>query len=273
MKTNIHNVLSVRDKLVDKLSTYVGVVLIGDTFDSFVDDLCLRLPKDIKNKSVIQESVSCLINQELTKPVLFENMWRLAGNQNQLRNGKVCYPWKGQIAKEWMPVQTLSTSRTKTMKGEFAYKLKMRILSGSASPLVIYKICSTKMCSYLASKIGFSPSWKNFPYRDGSELTNMRFLIEIDPKLCRDQKPGFENFDCNDSLTKWNKTLLKARAHLEPPCPFSFTHFCYQCPVGYDKCTAGTHPKTFESKFCNMCNEDTWHDPEAFDACTVCRNN
>lgn len=270
MKLDITRVLTTRDRIVDKLADHVGIHQVGDDFNKLVDDLYLAITKTI-DRSVLQESVSHLINQELSPKLLQDTAWRLSANLKLLEQNKVVYPWKGQSEKEWMPVQVLSVDKTKTMNNEIGYKLKLRFLSGPACPLIIYKTWTAKMCSYFASKIGFSPSWKNSPYRDGKELTSMRFLVEVDPKLCRDRQPGFENFDAPPSLQRWNKDILKARSHVDPPCPFDFLHFCYQCPVGYDKCKAGTHPKTYEAKFCAICNADTWHDPAQFDICVSCK--
>jgi hypothetical protein len=190
----------------------------------------------------------------------------------KLKNDQIVYPWTGQSESEWMPVQILAADRTKTWKGEAGYQFKIRILAGSACPLVFYKTWPAKAVSFIARKIGFSASWKNMPYRDGHELVSMRFMVEIDPKMCKDQKPGFHNISCTGGFERWNKDILQARSHINPPCPYNFTHFCYQCPVGYDQCKAGTHPKTYELKPCSVCDDETWHDPGYNNVCVVCRD-
>lgn len=268
---HLPHVIATRDKILDGMTLHVGTAPEGEEFERFVGDLYSLLPEGIKYE-IVYESATYVLGRQLDKKLLYELAWRLAGNLNTLKQGKIVYPWSGQVEPEWMPVQILSANRTKTWAGEFGYLYKMRVLAGSACPIIFWKTWTTKACSYIARKIGFSAPWKNHPYRDGHELVSMRFLVEVDPELCRDRLPGFEKVHCVGALLNWNRNILQARAHVNPPCPYDFSHFCYQCPVGYDQCMAGTHPKTYERKFCQFCNQETWHDPGAVDVCVTCRD-
>lgn len=268
---NLPQVIALRDKTLDGLTQHVGTTPEGQEFERLVDDLFVLLPEGVKYE-VVYESAACLLGKELSKKTLYELAWRLAGNLDALKQGKVVYPWSGLKEPEWMPVQVLSANRTKTIKGELGYVYKLRILAGSACPVIFWKTWTTKACAYIARKIGFSAPWKDRPYRDGHELVSMRLLVEIDPALCRDQQPGFDKVHCTSSLLKWNRDILSARAHVNPPCPYDFTHFCYQCPVGYDQCMAGVHAKTYERRVCPICNQETWHDPGAGMVCVMCRD-
>lgn len=268
---NLPQVIALRDRMLDGLAPHIGTAPEGPEFERFVDDLFLLLPEGIKYE-IVYESAAPILGKELTKKMVFELAWRLAGNLGKLKQGIVVYPWNGIKQPEWMPIQVIGADRTRTIKGEFAYVYKLRVLAGSACPVVFWKTWTTKACAYIAGKIGFSAPWKNRPYRDGYELVSMRFLAEIDPALCRDNQPGFDKVHCTGALLSWNRDILKARAHIDPPCPYDFSHFCYQCPVGYDQCMAAVHPKTYERKMCPICNKETWHDPGANMVCVSCRD-
>lgn len=268
---NVANVLKLRDKVLDELTKHIGITPEGSSFDELVNDLCKLLPSTV-NLSTVQESIKELLGKELTKTMLFNTAWRLAGNLDKLKANKIVYPWQGQAEKEWVPVQVLQGERVKTWNNDNGYLYKMIILAGSPASIVIWKTWTTKVCSYVARQIGFSAPWKDKPYRDGHELVGMRFLAEIDPVMCRDGRPGFDNVACNSSAERWNKDILKARSHVNPPCPYDFKHFCFQCPVGYDKCKAGTHPTTFVVKYCSICSKDAWYDPAA-EICMGCKES
>ena len=270
MKLSVSRIFSLRDKIYDGLTEYVGTSPSGDEYKAFIDDLYTILPKGARYADIF-EACSYIQSKELTKLLIFELAWRIAGNWEQFKVNKVVYPWLGQGAKEWVPVQVMKAVKTKLTSGECGWAYKLRILAGSPCPLVIWKSWSYKACNYIASKIGFTPTWDKYPFREGSELTSLRFQVEIDPKYCRNGKPGFNNIQSTPSLEKWNRTVLKARAHIDPPCPYGFTHFCYQCPVGYKDCLAGTHVATYVKQFCQICNAETWHDPEADNVCVSCR--
>jgi len=268
---NLGQVFTLRDKIADNMIAHIGTTPEGPEYERFVDDLYRLLPDGIEYITVY-ESASYLMSQEIRQATITELGWRLAGNLDTLRAGRPVRPWAAQGKNEWVPVQVLLADRTKTPKGDLAYMYRMRVLAGSPAPMVINKTWPLKVCSYIASKIGFSKPWKDAPYRDGHELVSMRFYVEIDPKLCRGE-PGFEHIHCTGSMERWNKDILKARTHVDPPCPYGFTHLCYQCPVGYDQCKAGVHPRTYIAKHCNVCNADTWHDPGlTTDLCMACRD-
>jgi hypothetical protein len=267
---NLGTVFTLRDKLSDNLIQHVGTAPTGPEFERFVDDVYKLLPEEIKYSTLYSSSID-LLNKEISDKLLYTYCWRIAGNLPLLRKDKTVLPWLCQKDKEWVPVQVLSAEKTKTIKGDIAYLYKLRILAGPPCPMIISKLWPLKTCSYIASKIGFSKPWKDHPFRDAHEIVSTRFSVELDPKFSRSE-PGFEHIHCTASLLQWNKDLLKARAHTDPPCPYKFTHFCYKCPVGYDNCIAGVHPRTYTVTRCDNCNADTYHDPGLMQICIPCKN-
>lgn len=271
MSISVPSVIAARDKICAGLVDHVGTQPIGAEFDRFVEDLTGLLPANI-SQAIVYESLAHLLGQELLPALIRENAWRLAGNIQKLKEAQVIYPWQGQGEPEWVPVQVMEADYTKTWKGESAFQYKLKILAGSSCPLFTFKTWTIKACSYIARSIGFSAPWKEFAFHDGHELVSMRFLAEIEAKYCKDNRPGFEKINCPDSLERWNKEILKARAHIEPPCPYGFTHYCFKCPVGYDQCKAGVHPKTYELKMCSICDDETNHDPGRGMTCVQCKD-
>jgi hypothetical protein len=268
---NLTTIFKLRDKLSYNLIQHVGTKPIGKEFEKFVDDVYKLLPSGELQYSILYESCAYLLTKELTKYHIDEFAWRLAGNLERLKANEIVRPWQLKDISEWVPVQILAADKTKTIKNEYAHLYRMRVLAGSPCPMIISKTWPYKVCSFIASKLGFSKPWKDNPYRDGHELVNTRFLVEIDPKHCRGS-PGFDRVHCMPSHLKWNKLLLKARAHIDPPCPYNFTHFCYQCPIGLDRCIASTHPRTYHLKMCSICNQETWHDPAPIEICISCKD-
>lgn len=271
-KYNLSLVFELRQKLADNLIIFIGTSLADVEYERFIEEVLKLLPPKI-NYSVLYESCSEIMNTYISKQLLYNLSWKLAGNIDSLKKGIIVKPWSYQTNQtEWVPAQVLASNKTRNLKNELVYNFKLRILAGTSCSMFVSKLWSIKECKYISSKIGFSAPWGNYPYRDASELINMRFLIEIEQKLCRTNEPNFKHIACTSGLSNWNKSLLKARAHLEPACPKNFIHHCYQCPIGYDQCLAGTHPRSYVVKFCSVCNKDTWHDPGFNEVCVTCRD-
>lgn len=243
MSVNVLNVYKMRRRLEEELVGYCGLELNGEIFEQFTNKLAELLPKQVYPGPVFQSTL-CLLGRMLTHDNLKEFVWRLAGNMQKLKDSKSVLPWTYQDKPEFMPVQVLNYEEVKTRKGDPAASYKLRILAGSACPMIITKMWAEKFISFLAgTQLGFS---RKQPYSHPSELVRLQFLAQIDQDYCKNDMPGFDKVASSSSCLNHNKKILKARLKIDPPCPFGYTHDCYRCYVGYDQCPAAVHPETYK---------------------------
>jgi hypothetical protein len=265
---SLSRVFALRDKLEKGLVAYRGQTLTGDLIPDLQTALLRLLPGTVADTAVFQ-SLRSLVGQELTSTVLYEFCWRLAGNMPLLKKGEAVLPWTTQVEPEWVPVQVMTYRPGRGRDGTTRSCYRLRVLSGRACSLWADKSWTPKFVAYFARKVGFSATWGKFPYLNPSELVRMRFSVQIDQNYCRDGKPGFDKVE-PEAYLGHNRTVLRARAKLKPPCPHSFQHPCYRCWIGYDQCPAGVHPRTYEWKVCSRCNEEAYHDPTHNGVCKGC---
>lgn len=255
---NLTRVFRLRDRLVDDLAGLCGAEPTGPAFEALVAALAKRLPKET-SESVIFQTARPLLGKMLTHQTLYYFAWLLAGNLDRLQQGEVILPWSQQPEPEPMPVQVLEYFKAKTRRGKPAARYRLRILAGRACPLVVEKTWPTGFVRFLArSTFGFS---RKRVYQSPVELVRLRFIAVIDSQFCYDNQPGFDQVACTPGLLNWNRKIMLARSHQDPPCPRDFTHPCFRCPVGYDLCGAGVHPRTYIFQVCPMCHRESYRDP------------
>ena len=172
-----------------------------------------------------------------------------------------------------MTVRIFESWPGRTGRGKLGCNYNMRIITGTGCPTDITKFWTSRFCSYLSSKMGFSKPWGKMPYRKQPQLVGLRFLGLFEPKLCQG-KPDFEKVSFAPSLLTFNRKLIRARE--EAPnggCPYAFKHGCLACPLGNDQCgfKLAVHPRTYEKSDCAACRSEAWFDPAYPSRCVSCR--
>lgn len=147
----------------------------------------------------------------------------------------------------------------------------LRVLAGTACPLVLQKFWSREACGFMSSRLGFSNRYGKRPYQSALLMTGLRLCVLLEPELCRDG-PMFQHVVVPDFCLRHNRELLKARLQRIPPCPQAYTHPCYRCTVGADACPFATHRDTFVVQPCPACGQaEAVFDPEmSLNACRKC---
>jgi hypothetical protein len=261
---NLARIENLREKVELALIDFIGVELDADQFPNAVERVHAALPKDIKLLTV-RNTLLTLAGVQLTKGEAVRTAWRLAGNTGRLRNGLAVPPWTMQTEKEWVPLQIVEVLPGKNYRNERGVFVHQRILAGTSCPLRIMTFWTWKHANWMSRNLGFTAPWKRgedvFPYHKGIELTSMRLLGLMDPDLTKEGKPNYYKFTCTSGLLEWNKRVLRARNHTDPPCPEGFTHPCHQCFIGTDRCFAGCHPTTWNWEVCPECKQEAWCDP------------
>ncbi len=247
-----------------KLRKHYDTNPVGPEFDLFVQDLLSIFPKDIRY-DVVYASVMSLVGQSLTIDLLKQTIWRLAGNIDKLKQGKVVPQWSRQTNLEWVLVKLVRAKISRNQYGRVGFLYDYRVITGSAAGLRFKLFWSLRFIRFIAKSLGFSKSRKSKNlFKDGTELVGMYVCFLFDPKLSTEDSPKHYHFHVSSACKTANKKLLKKRYRLSMPCPegFSLTEMpCFKCFAGYDRCPAGCHPKTFTVKACPRCmTTEPWFD-------------
>lgn len=262
---------------------FIGVALKGDIFKQFSNAVakCLAVSLHANTGRHLDYSLCDLAGLVLTREALSTAAWRLAGNEKSLIAGAVVNPWQFQASYELVTAQITKCKMKMGGRhcGQIGHELAFRVLHGSPCPLEIYQWWSMRKCYYLALRkdeahqgFGFTrtrlkPRMNEevFPFQHPRELVGLRCLLVLEPDLSTDTAPGFHTITFTSTICNYNKELLRYRARVLPKykCPYDFDIACFSCPIGQDKCRAGTHRMTYVYKKCSHCGEDDCpHDPE-----------
>lgn len=282
----IKNVIDLRDKLVIKLNFLVGKLMTGEDFHTFVDELHRHLPADIL-RSTVQDSVKDLLKINLTRSLLFETCWRLAGNVPKLLNQKPAVPWIRQDEFEWIPAQVCEIQTTKKLN-KFVHELTFQSLAGSLVPRKLMQYWSLKKTYYLSTYrneknlgFGFNPSKinargeqkNNNLFMDIRQFYGLRCFLLIDPKRSQ-VDPFVTTIGHSYSTSSYNRKLISLRDRAQTPCIKNLNDVeCHHCPYGADRCQLATHPKTYKLGDCGRCQKNSFFDPaeeEHKDLCINC---
>jgi len=242
----LNRVFGLRDKLLDEVfAEYIGYTPTGQQFAQ-LSQRVRRVLGGVRG-DVLLMSLRDLVGQEITRDLARTVAWRLAGNISKLRVGKEAGPWVHQAEEEWVPAQIISYSFKRSRWGEAGGLYRLRILAGSACPMILQQWWRSQFVRLLATRLGYSTGRGAFPMRHISELVNLRVWLLLDPKLSQ-EKPGFYLVRCSSGLLKWNKQIVHMRYRQfdgKPwRCPRDYTHPCCECEVGYLDCPASTHRET-----------------------------
>jgi hypothetical protein len=257
---SIKTVLKRRNRIREGLRPcYLDHSVVGSKFDQFVFDVKKLLPAGVTYDN-LYDSLRHLAGEKLTEPVLRDMAWRLAGNIPRLKRDGLHGSWTSQPFAEWVPSQITGMARIPGRKP--MYSLKFQVLAGLCCPAVIMQRWSGGFCRVLANVLGFN---RRPPAREGiwlrqfkhpTELVTLRLMLLIEPKHCG-RLPGFERISASPALMAWNREQLKYRDRREKGygCPKKqpLDLPCYQCPVGFASCRAGTHENNYSVGLCPNC--------------------
>lgn len=255
---------------------FIGQPLDKESFQKLIALVSVALP-EIVSTDVLRETMSELPGEVFTLAKWKQTVWRIAGNQHALVAGCARPVWSSQPTPEWMPMELIEATKfRRKFDGQTAIKMKFVVLAGSACSQIVQKIWSLKAARYMRMEFGFSRFNKptkviigrgnkkrfvNFPYHDPMELVRLRVWGLFDTESCLKGRPEFSKLKGSSNLIKHNRKILLARYKLDPPCPISANFPCWNCPVGYEKCGAACHPRTWQKTECKVCKNLAWCDP------------
>jgi len=236
------------------------------------DTLKTLLPEGLRDEP-IRQSCLALAGVSLTKESLNSFAWRIAANVGRLRQGKPVAPWQCQTADEWVPMVIQRFEPWRNKKNELGGVFNLQILAGTPCEQKVRKFFSDRFCRWVSQKIGFTPTWKKFPFKKSDELVGLRLYGLVLAEKSR-ERPFFEQIAAPASIIKFNRDLISKRARVGYECPAGFKHACYQCPIGYDSCECGTHPVTYQTIKCRMCHKSSVVEPHEaqLQICIFCKH-
>lgn len=259
----VGNLKNIFKSLVDK-------DLSKEDFREMARQVLRVMPQDLSSQKV-QDSIAHLFGRPLTNQIANETAWRLAGNVETLRNGEVVTAAVATTKEGWCSLQVLSCrpflrnprSRSNRVRGCIYTCL---ILTGHAAGIVVEKFFSLAHIRYLATQMGFTPPFKNYPFKDEREFFGFRFGGLFLTSLASEGKPGFNETCVAPSMLTWNKRLLKNRQREGHDCPLGEPAErtpCFRCWKGASSCVAAVHSKDFEQDTCEFCRKESLFDPES----------
>jgi hypothetical protein len=226
--------------------------------------------------SALRESLALLVGTEISRTTLGEFGWRLAGNEKLLRGGISVCKWRRQPFNEWVPIQVLDCQLRRTKFGKSGAAFRFLFLAGLPTSEQVTRFWTAKFCGFVAEKLGFSKPWGKTPFKKMAEFVGLRLVVLVESELPENRKkvrgPYFQKVDVTKAMIEDNRQLIRKRCRINFECPEEYTHPCHICPIGYDKCKCGVHPRTFVKVHCEECNELAWTDPNllALRLCLKC---
>ena len=250
----------------------LGRELNGERYERLVRDIATifgeKTPID-----VLRNSVADLQGVKLTLSSWYHIACRLAGNWHRLSAGHPVPPWTRQTRDEWIALEIEEIERLRTARGKLGFKLHCRALTGSCCPMRLETFWSNSFVAVVKSKLGVSKRHPyQYPSRHWSDLTGMRFEGMLTPVQC-EEEPRFTTVRVPASLRQYNRELIDLRERRGFQCPEGYTHACFVCPIGTDRCTAATHPRTYYKRLCPQCKKQAWCDKRHRGMCVECRRH
>lgn len=252
------------DRALARMRTHYDTEPRGEHFEAFVQALFSVFPATIRY-DVFFASIMDLVGKRMTRDLIRETAWRLAGNINRLKQGKPAPPFLQQTELEWCLVTLVRGNIGHGYDGKLGFFYDYRIMSGQATGKRFTLFWSLKYARFVSRSLGFRRTRQGYlRMTDGADLVRMRLYLLFDPKLSREDRPGSYHFYVSSACKKYNQKILKQRFRIIP-CPLRYTlseQACHNCPQGYDQCNAGCHPATYVTKACPRCdNTEAWFDP------------
>lgn len=262
--TNLALVEKRMDKILTKIRLHIGTEPVGDAFDKLVTDIYSCFPVDTLRYDVVYASLMPHAGKLLDREALRMIAWRMAGNYIRLKKGQPVPPWTKQTELEWCPIAIVKSDPGWGFDGTQGYFYEYRVMAGTPAGRKFTLFWSRKYIRYIARSMGFKRTRKGyFKVSNGQQLTRMKLYLLFDPELSKDERPVAFHFYVPSSMVQQNQDIIEQRFRVQP-CPLKYSLVqlaCHDCPVGYDECKAGCHPKTYYRQGCPRCGEEKWFDP------------
>jgi hypothetical protein len=203
------------------------------------------------------ETMSLLHGRDMDAALVDRLAKRFAGNETALLNGEtlVIFGQRSTVPAHVAVVQIGDIHHgSKTKDNKLLYVVQMTAISGYLAGDTWNYFSQKPFLVALSRRIGFGAPWSKYPLHRLVELSGLYFYAALDTKA--DDQIRIQELKEAPTLVTWNRThVLGLRCRAKQACPEGFTHPCYQCVAGRDKCPAGTHAKTYVRGECSVCGD------------------
>jgi hypothetical protein len=253
------------------MSEFEDKIVKGKKFERMLQLFWENIPGDI-DLDVLEDSLRHCAGSLMTKELLRDTCWRIAGNIPRLKDKRAVPPWHVQKLPEWVPVQVVGCRPERNKSGRLGSLFEFRVVGGTPCPRCVFKFWSARQAVKFAKEgFGFSRNVYGrddpaYPFQAPSQLVNLRAYVLLEPEMCG-KELGFEELDWPSAVKNWNKQVLKLRfrTHSREKCPNGFPDEfpCHHCAVGFYSCLAGCHRHDWTVRPCKECgNKEALFDPE-----------
>jgi hypothetical protein len=220
-----------------------------------------KVPRGVATKSCV-----LLAGRELSRPLLAEFAWKVAGNLDRLRRGEPLGPPGPPPAPEWAPFQVVAALPGRNRRGDLGAEFAVRALAGRYCPGRSTVFWRRPAYTFLSRSLGFSRGGGPRPFTHPMQLVGLRFFGLLEPERSGDA-PGFRQVQAGAAMLEHNRAVLARR--FRPPdgadCPFGFDGAaytpCHRCGLGYrgqdgeDACLAACRAQPLEARPCPACGQ------------------
>jgi len=261
---NVRSVKTLRANLVRRFSLFVGRPADGVHMQMLADSICTELPR--ASRVAALETVRPLAGSELRVPALAFLAARVAGNARSLSAGlPVLLTNAASIEKPDYSV--LYISRVTALKEQPGkkqmYELALDSYCGATAGMTWGWPVSRAMLKVVASRIGFSAPWGNFPLHDPAQVSGLYVYATVSGSAASKDPRVTEVHAANNVITMNRDEVLKLRCRFKTSCPNGVQVACHQCGIGRDSCAAATHELSYGYITCHKChNAQAIADPE-----------
>lgn len=263
---DLSKALELRDQLTCSFKSLANRVVDSSVLDELVENSLLHLPKRTP-RFAVRDYLRTFMGRTISAADLRQAAWQLAGNASTIADGcSIASVTPTTISGiGWVPVEILRMWPIK--RGKIVlYELRVVALAGAASGMELDTYWPQKFVPVVALNIGFTPKFNKRPLHDPAELVGLWFYTKFKPNKMGDGVT-IEGIKCSTVCQSHNREIIDLRKRITD-CPSRFTHPCYRCAVGRDRCIAATHQLSLRLDTCSFCNQRTAIDPEC--STTVC---
>lgn len=240
-----------------------------ESFSRFLDLVREILPGEV-DAQVLEDSLKHVAGTRTDAKALDDVSWRMAGNYKRLLHRKAVPPWHVQTIPEWVPAVITGCRRGRNSREAMGATFEFRIVAGTSCGRLTHRWWSEKFCRFVSSEFGYTAARGRrqirFPYSVPEQLVGTRLHLLVHPERCG-VEPGFTEIRIPDTAKKWNTELVRSRFRVQPgfACLMEARVDqlpCHNCPVGFQKCQAGTHRLDWVRMECSGCKiADAFFDP------------
>jgi len=250
-KFEFEKVIKLQEVIKAELSGFKGSALLPQVSGEIVETLKMYSVGAGQLVDLLSPWANKVLGEEETDDIA----WRMAAGMPILRKGKSLsnefaagVEWYGAVIWNIVPGGM-------SQRGTVMLFVEVRLMEG---PYAGMRIKDRMPYKYVRNVLAVLLGCPTFKPRKVLDIALFRCVVQISVAAW----PKMNDFYCPGGATANNRRLFKLRQ--KRPCILGFQYLCSSCSKGFlgaDSCVFGTHPRTFEPRFCDKCKQSSLFDP------------